>query len=588
MGLAADAPLLDGWQYAASIVLELFDQAVVIPMRGEIEIDSSASRRVLFPAGLRQELTETFSAMGERTITIGASTKPAVPTVYLPDLMQKTASKRTQPDLDKGLETGYRESVWQYGRDVFEGLFATQPDPWLYTSPYEQIKYEQTLSLLPKEPIPSALELACAEGHFTVQLAGRVERLVAADISHVAIERAAQRCAAHQNITYLALDFARNPIPGRYNLIVCSEVLYYIGSRSDLQVIAHKLTEALLPGGYLLMAHAHLVVDEPDKAGFNWDHPFGAKTISDVFGAVNQLRLVKEIRTPLYRIQLFKRIGRGWAWLNFRRPQIDRLDRQPAPPPPGADAQVLWQGGKPEIDKSNQEVVTGQLPILMYHRVSPSGSQALSRYRVTPEQFEEQMRYLHDTGHYSITIETWHAAMREHKPLPGRAVLLTFDDGYRDFYDYAWPVLKKFDFSALVFLVTDEIGGSNRWDHRFDEQVPLMGWDEIQFLSKNGIQFGSHTATHPMLTAISPRDAVLEAVRSRMLLQRGLQKPVHSVAYPFGAEDPVVRHIAGGCGYVYGFTCRTGRSSLWDGLLELPRIEVDGSQHFTDFVRKVA
>ena len=381
---------------------------------------------------------------------------------------------------------------------------------------------------------------------------------------------------------------ARQPIPERYDLIVCSEVLYYVGDRDELQKTADMLAEALFPGGYLLMAHAHLVVDEPDKPGFNWDHPFGAKTISDVFGDQDILRLVKEIRTPLYRIQLFQRKPHKFAWLTNRRPVRTILDQQPVPPPPGADVQVLWQGGSPQTSTVKQEIVTERLPILMYHRVAPQGTHALTRYRVTPEAFDEQLRYLRDTGYLSIPIEDWHAAMHAHRPLSGRAILLTFDDGYQDFYDYAWPILKKYDFSALVFLVADKIGGANDWDLHFGERIPLMNWDKINQLSENGIRFGSHTATHSMLTAVSPTEVARQAIRSRQILQSGLEKPVLSLAYPHGAEDPLVRHIAGGCGYIYGFTCRPGRSGLWDGLLELPRIEVDGRQKFSDFVKQVA
>ena len=97
--------------------------------------------------------------------------------------MLKTRPKPLRSLQEKALDDGNQKVDFQYGRNVFEGLFAAQADPWLYTNPYEQTKYEQTLALLPTKRIHSALELACAEGHFTVQLAGRVDRLVAADIS---------------------------------------------------------------------------------------------------------------------------------------------------------------------------------------------------------------------------------------------------------------------------------------------------------------------------------------------------------------------------------------------------------------------
>jgi peptidoglycan/xylan/chitin deacetylase (PgdA/CDA1 family) len=224
----------------------------------------------------------------------------------------------------------------------------------------------------------------------------------------------------------------------------------------------------------------------------------------------------------------------------------------------------------------------------MYHRVASTGAEALAQYRVSPAQFEEQLRYLKDTGHYTVSVEEWHAAMRRHEPLPGRAVLLTFDDGYLDFATQAWPLLEKYRFSATVFLVAGEVGGINRWDRQFGEEVPLLGWEEIRRLADLGVEFGSHSMSHPDLTRIPPAEVVREAIRSRARLQEGLGRPVRSFAYPHGGEDQVVRHLVGGGGYTYGFSCRPGRAGLWEPLLALPRIEVNGCSPFDDFVRQLS
>lgn len=85
-----------------------------------------------------------------------------------------------------------------------------------------------------------ALELACAEGHFTVQLASRVDNLVAADISRIALDRVARRCTNLKNVRFVQLDLTKDPLPGRFELIVCSEVLYYAGEQESLKSIARK------------------------------------------------------------------------------------------------------------------------------------------------------------------------------------------------------------------------------------------------------------------------------------------------------------------------------------------------------------
>jgi peptidoglycan/xylan/chitin deacetylase (PgdA/CDA1 family) len=233
-------------------------------------------------------------------------------------------------------------------------------------------------------------------------------------------------------------------------------------------------------------------------------------------------------------------------------------------------------------------VVTDRLPILLYHRVAEAGSPATAPYRVAPGEFEEQLRYLRDAGFRGVGLEDWRRAMAQHSPLPGRAVLITFDDGYADFLTEAWPLLRRYGFPATVFLVAEEVGGSNRWDRAFGEEVPLLGWREIRRLRDQGVEFGSHSLSHRRLSAVSPTDVVREAAASRAILQAELGTAVRAFAYPFGAEDAVVRHLIGACGYIFGASCRPGRSGLWDSLLALPRIEISGTDTFRGFVTKLA
>ena len=576
---------VDGWQAVIARTPLANRPGMIIPRWKGSEIDTSASRRVAFPSAAFSDLAEAAQAMGEAVVQVGSVDDQPACVLYAPDVLRRGEEIALPYDQEMELpgQEGEHESG-QFDRQMFEDLYAARVDPWQFTTPYEQIKYQQSLDLLPHTHFRHALEIGCAEGHFTVQLAPRVEHLVAADISRVALERTAQRCGHYTHIQYLPLDIVKDPLITRFNLIVCSEILYFIGDQDALKSVAQKLCDALEPGGYLLMAHANLVVDEPDRPGYNWDHAFGAKTIGDTFLQSRELRLVKELRTPLYRIHLFQRKPIYSLTLGRRQPEIIEIAEQPALPPPPANADILWGGGQPIKDLSESAVVTDRLPVLMYHRVAPTGAAALAQYRVTPDQFAEQLAYLRDAGYYSITIEEWHAAMREHQPLPGRAVMLTFDDGYLDFKTYAWPFLKKFAYSATVFLVAGEVGGINRWDLSFGEEVPLMGWDEIRDLAAQGIKFGSHTVSHPNLAKISPTEVVREAIRARMILERELGRPVHSIAYPHGGEDQVVRHLIGGCGYRYGFTTAPGRVGMWDPLLALPRIEVSGAFDLEDFI----
>jgi peptidoglycan/xylan/chitin deacetylase (PgdA/CDA1 family) len=203
---------------------------------------------------------------------------------------------------------------------------------------------------------------------------------------------------------------------------------------------------------------------------------------------------------------------------------------------------------------------------------------------VTPQQFEAQVRYLRDAGFRSVTLDEWRRAKERWQPLPGRAILITVDDGFRDFAEYAWPILRRYGFTALVFVVPDHVGGTNRWDEGVAPTAPLLGWKEIRRLAADGVQFGSHTASHPYLTALTPTDVVKQAARSRAELVRELGIPITALAYPHGAEDEAIQHLVGACGYVYGLSCRPGPSNLWDPLLALPRIAVTADTTSEQFI----
>jgi peptidoglycan/xylan/chitin deacetylase (PgdA/CDA1 family) len=103
----------------------------------------------------------------------------------------------------------------------------------------------------------------------------------------------------------------------------------------------------------------------------------------------------------------------------------------------------------------------------------------------------------------------WSAAVEAKQPLAGRAVLITFDDGYLDFLIHAWPLLGRYGFTATVFLVTDAIGQSNAWDGVYGEEIRCLG-GKILVGSNVRVEFGSHSATHRALTTLSPADVVRE------------------------------------------------------------------------------
>jgi peptidoglycan/xylan/chitin deacetylase (PgdA/CDA1 family) len=467
----------------------------------------------------------------------------------------------------------------------FDRVFGSGADPWHYDSPYEQEKYRRTLELLPGRPA-RALELGCAEGAFTRRLAERVDALLAVDISERALSRARRRCREQRHVAFVQLDLFEDPIRDRYELVVCSELLYYAERRETLARTARKLAGALESGGHLLTAHAHAVVDDATSAGFDWDVPFGAAAIEQALLATRELELVREIRTAPYRVQLYRRRARR----RLGRPRA-RPERTLAPavaPPPDAAACFLPSGGPVRREPVAEEPRGARrMPILMYHRVAPEGRAATQRWRLHPDAFEAQLAYLREHDYQSLTFEQWRAASDRRIPIPARSVLLTFDDGYADFPTHALPLLVKYGFRATMFVVTDLVGASNVWDEQLDERIALMDWPTLLELDEQGVELGSHTASHRPLVSLSTADVARELCRSRSALHERLGSGVRSICYPYGLHDAAVLSLAGGCGYHFGVTTNEWHASFGDDLLELPRVEVRGGDTLTEFVAKL-
>lgn len=219
---------------------------------------------------------------------------------------------------------------------------------------------------------------------------------------------------------------------------------------------------------------------------------------------------------------------------------------------------------------------TASLPILTYHRVHRvprgAGGNALP-FSLAASAFEEHLATLRALGFASATLHDWRAAMVHHRPLAKRAVAFTFDDATADFAELAWPLLKRYGFRALLLVPTDAADSGEYLDRLTGERHRALSWSDLVALQEDGVEVGCHSRSHPFLTRLSPVRVVEELASSRARLQEKLGRPIHTLAYPFGDENALVRHLAGACGFVYGLTCRSQASSLWDDLLSLPRLD---------------
>jgi peptidoglycan/xylan/chitin deacetylase (PgdA/CDA1 family) len=183
-----------------------------------------------------------------------------------------------------------------------------------------------------------------------------------------------------------------------------------------------------------------------------------------------------------------------------------------------------------------------KVPILTYHSVDESGS----IISTAPDVFRQQMKSLSASGYKAISLKELLGFFSENKIPAPKTVALTFDDGFQNFYTTAFPVLQEYGFQATVFLVTDHCGKYNDWGDN-PPKLPrskLLSWQEIKELNDCGIEFGSHTRTHPDLTQIDAAQADREIVESKQEIENALGTEVTTFAYPYGKFNPSVKQVA--------------------------------------------
>jgi len=158
--------------------------------------------------------------------------------------------------------------------------------------------------------------------------------------------------------------------------------------------------------------------------------------------------------------------------------------------------------------------------------------------------------------------------------MPEKPVVLTFDDGFKNFHTHAFPILSEHGFSATVFLVTDLCGRYNDWNGNPHElpRSELLSWSDIKALNDAGIEFGSHTRTHPDLTKLTVAEATAEIAESRAAIEDALGREAQTFAYPFGRYNSVVRRIAQ-ANFDASCSVKLGKVTSRSDLFSLERID---------------
>jgi peptidoglycan/xylan/chitin deacetylase (PgdA/CDA1 family) len=218
---------------------------------------------------------------------------------------------------------------------------------------------------------------------------------------------------------------------------------------------------------------------------------------------------------------------------------------------------------------------TCRIPILMYHGINHASgaSHPYFETNTSPDVFARHMQQLHEGGYKPIDLNTA-VRMINAGICPQRSVVITFDDGFRDFYTHAMPVLQKYQFPATMFVVSGLMGSRTV---RFDCKE-FMSWGEMREIESLGVEIGSHTVSHPLLRDMPRQDIVRELADSKKAIEDQLGRAISSFSYPyaFPEQDTTfvieLRRYLEAAGYDYGVTTVVGSASRLGDRYFLPRL----------------
>jgi peptidoglycan/xylan/chitin deacetylase (PgdA/CDA1 family) len=223
---------------------------------------------------------------------------------------------------------------------------------------------------------------------------------------------------------------------------------------------------------------------------------------------------------------------------------------------------------------------TRTLCVLMYHKVNDVDGNTVT---VPPSAFDEQMAQLAELQYTAVSLDDVIAHYVDRKPLPPRAVLITFDDGYLDNLENAAPILRRHGFPAVLFAPIGYLGAKRPLPH--DEHLATRGivnrtldWSELAELERAGIRVESHGIGHRPLADLEVDEAAREITLSKLRLEDALGRPVRAFAYVKGSEAhyrPVHLSLLRQAGYDVAFTSISGGNGPDTDPLQLHRYNVE-------------
>ena len=217
--------------------------------------------------------------------------------------------------------------------------------------------------------------------------------------------------------------------------------------------------------------------------------------------------------------------------------------------------------------------------ILMYHSVSNREDYF---FPVSEENFSKQIEFLHKSGRSVISLNELEKRIQSGQALSGE-VVITFDDGYRDNFTQAFPILKKYNFPFIIFVTTSLVGKSDK------RNFEMLTDSDLKEMHASGlVDIEPHTMTHPKLSKLSSDEARKEILGSKVYLEKLLSKKCEYFAYPFGNYDATTVDVVRELGFKYAVTVKEGTEDVVGDVYQLKRNSIDTSTTWTQFLGKIS
>jgi|GEM_PF-322812 len=244
----------------------------------------------------------------------------------------------------------------------------------------------------------------------------------------------------------------------------------------------------------------------------------------------------------------------------------------------------FWRGVRRAVPRDRWRQYTSGTVLLLYHAFGTDGEPP-SRYIVPQRRLRYQMAWLKWRRYHVLSLDEFLEYRRTYRFPPARSVVITIDDGYADNNTVAFPIFRRYGFPATIFVVSSAVGTHNWWDNTGAlSGRSLLTWQAIHEMRPDGITFGAHTRTHPVLPTCNPERCMDELEGSRLELEHALKQPIRTFAYPYGEFDNVTLDAAEKAGFWAACSVRRGLNTPVTPVYALRRTTIHGTDSLVHFV----